>query len=109
MTTGAPLSSWLERVPPPRTGSWKSGAGLPCFARGRCVAANPTARKATNRAGTTTKAASRRDARTLGAEPGSDRLLVARLRFFSEARHLGAQLGHLGILDGRVGLLVGSR
>jgi hypothetical protein len=31
-------------------------------------------------------------------------LLVARLRFFSEAGHLGAQLGNLGIL----GVLVSS-
>ena len=55
---------------------------------------------------TSTKAASRRAGRPLGARSGSDCLLVARLRFFSETGHLGAQLGHLGILDGSVGLLV---
>ena len=76
------------------------------MARGRSVAASPTARKAMNSAGTSTKAASRRAGRPLGARSGSDCLLVARLRFFSETGHLGAQLGHLGILDGSVGLLV---
>src|SRR5437016_2167185 len=66
ITTGAPFSSSLDRVPPPTSGSVNEGASAPCRARGASVLISPTARTAMKRPGTTTNASSRSVRRTLG-------------------------------------------
>src|SRR2546426_4015811 len=66
ITTGAPFSSSLDRVPPPINGSVNEGATCPWRARGLSVRISPTARTATKRPGTRTNASNRRVRRALG-------------------------------------------
>src|SRR5437660_3225992 len=66
ITTGAPFSSLLDRVPPPTNGSVNEGATSPWRARGVSVRISPTARTAMKRPGTTTNASSGRVRRTRG-------------------------------------------
>src|SRR2546426_9625859 len=66
ITTGAPFSSSLDRVPPPTNGSVNEGATSPWRARGVSVRISPTARTAMKRPGTTPNASRRRVRRTLG-------------------------------------------